>query len=794
MSYLRYFLIPTTDQTIVLSEQGLDLLILGAIVSILSGMAVWFFVRVKNKNAVAQAESNLYAKSTILESQNLTLKENFLEMQSRYSEIETKYIETRENLENSRNETVQYKERANRVPDLEKQCVEVEKKMSETRDLLEDSRQEATQYAERANRVPELESKYSELEKNYTEARNQLDIVRQESTQYSERANRIPELENLNSELEKKLIHERELLDIARTEATQYAERANRVPELESQSLEFEKKYMHTRDLLDISQKKLTQYEERANRVPGLESQCAEVTSQLTKAQNEISRIVAQLSERTQGLEDAHKRVNIAETAQQEERKHMEEIQDLLREEIAKSAKVIEQASRIPELERIIENQKNDFKIANDEIAGLKERNGSSEASLKKIQQQIEELIADKASLTIKRDTLIDEQQLLATKIAELNITIESERNQNTEKIVLLTEAKENLSNQFKTLANEILEEKTKRFTEQNQTNLNQLLAPLQVKLTEFQGKVEEVYVKEGKDRSALAEQVKNLMALNQQLSQDAHNLTTALKGQVKTQGNWGEMILEKILESSGLRKGFEFVVQECYTNEEGSRMLPDVVVHLPEDRDVIIDSKVSLTAYEEYISADSESRQASALQRHILSLNNHIKSLSEKNYSKLSGIKSHDWVIMFIPIEPAYILAMTTDEKIGKTAWEKNIMLVCPSMLMFVLRTVSQLWRQEAQRQNVQQIVKRGEELYDKFVGFVADLEGIGDKLKQTQKIYDGAYGKLTGGKGNLVNQANKLKNLGLKPSKKLPQSLEELAFNEGEDFEIEIPRLLNA
>lgn len=411
------------------------------------------------------------------------------------------------------------------------------------------------------------------------------------------------------------------------------------------------------------------------------------------------------------------------------------------------------------------------------EIAVLKSQAASNAEQTIRLREQMagadaahheERLRVEGIQAQLRHDATIS-----AAKIAELSTSLDAERNQSAEKLTLLTEAKESLSNQFKALANEILEEKSKRFTEQNQTNIKQLLDPLKTKLTEFQGKVEEVYIQEGKERSALAEQVRHLMTLNQQLSQDAHNLTTALKGQAKTQGNWGEMILEKILESSGLRKGHEYQVQVSHTTEGGSRVLPDVVVHLPEDRHVIIDSKVSLSAYEEYVSAEDDVAQLAALQRHLASINAHIKGLSEKGYQKLYELKSLDWVIMFVPIEPAYILAMTHDSKLVQMAWEKNVMLVCPSMLMFVLRTVSQLWRQEQQRQNVQEIAKRGAELYDKMVGFVTDLETLGKRLDQAKEAYAGAYGKFATGRGNLIRQAEMLRELGVKPAKRMPGTL---------------------
>lgn len=396
------------------------------------------------------------------------------------------------------------------------------------------------------------------------------------------------------------------------------------------------------------------------------------------------------------------------------------------------------------------------------------------------LSEQLTTLQKEKDGLAMLRDQLTAEQRRLSNQVAELNSLLASERSQTEEKLQLLKNAEEQLSNRFKTLANEILEDKTKRFTEQNQTNLNQLLEPLKVKLTEFQGKVEEVYVNEGKDRSALAEQVKQLMALNNQLSKDAHNLTSALKGQAKAQGNWGELILERVLEASGLRKGHEYDVQESHTREDGTRAQPDVVVHLPEDRHLIVDAKVSLTAYEEHANAETELQRDAALKRHLDSVRAHIKGLSEKNYQQLYGLQSLDFVLMFIPVEPAFMLAISHDSNLWQDAWKKNVLLVSPSTLLFVVRTVAHLWRQEQQNRNAQDIASRGAELYDKLVGFVDDLDRLGDRLNQAKDVYDKAYGKFTTGRGNVIRQAEMLKVMGVKPTKQLSQNLIESALDD--------------
>ena len=380
------------------------------------------------------------------------------------------------------------------------------------------------------------------------------------------------------------------------------------------------------------------------------------------------------------------------------------------------------------------------------------------------------------------------EANSLAVEVAQLRNTLEGERNVSQEKLQLLVDAKQALADQFKALANEILEEKSKRFTEQNQSNLGALLDPLRLKITEFQTKIEDNYIKEGRDRTALGEQVRQLMELNQHLSEDAKNLTRALRGSSKAQGTWGEWILEKVLEASGLRRGEEYVVQSSHTREDGTRALPDVILHLPEGRSLVIDSKVSLLAYEEFAVTENESERAAAGKRHMESIRAHIKGLSGKNYQTLYSLNSLDFVLLFVPIEPAFMLAVASDRDLFMDAWNRNVLLVSPSTLLFVVRTVAHLWRQEAQSRNAQEIAKRGAELYDKFVGFVEDMNSLGNRLKQAQSHYDDAYGKLSVGRGNLVGQAQKLRQLGVKPSKSLAPALVDGAYESDElPFELE-------
>lgn len=377
------------------------------------------------------------------------------------------------------------------------------------------------------------------------------------------------------------------------------------------------------------------------------------------------------------------------------------------------------------------------------------------------------------AEVQVRWQQTQEENRSLAERQAALAQELETERRAAAEKLRLLEDARQQLTEQFKNLANDILEEKSRRFTEQNQNELGALLEPLKLRLTEFQRKVEEAYVTEGKDRTALAEQVRQLMALNQTLSREARQLTEALKGSSKTQGTWGELVLERVLEASGLRRGEEYEVQVAHTDGEGRRLQPDVVIRLPEGRHLVIDAKVSLNAYEAYVAAENDGERQGALKRHLDSVRTHMKGLSQKRYEQLYGVSSLDFVLLFVPIEPAFMLAVTHDKELFMDAWQRNVLLVSPSTLLFVVRTVAHLWRQEQQNRNAQEIAKRGAELYDKLAGFVTDLQALGQRLEQARSEYDKAMAKLVAGRGNLLHRAESLKALGVKPGKNLPLGL---------------------
>ena len=370
------------------------------------------------------------------------------------------------------------------------------------------------------------------------------------------------------------------------------------------------------------------------------------------------------------------------------------------------------------------------------------------------------------ASLRTERDTALQ-------NAIRLEAALDSERKQGLGRIESLNEAKEALTIQFKNLANDILDDKTRRFTEQNALSLDALLKPLQTKLTEFKEQVSTSYANESRERFALKSEIERLSALNVKMSDETRSLTQALKGDSKVQGNWGELVLESILESSGLRKGEEYLVQDNHTQVDGSRLQPDIVVRLPEGRHLVVDSKVSITAYARHAeSADADTAQIE-LNAHIQSLRQHIQGLSSKNYSSLYGVGSVDFVLMFIPIEPAFLLALKSAPNLYQEALAKNIVLVCPSTLMATLRTVAHLWRQDHQNKNALEIARQCGALYDKFVGFVDDMDKLGQRIDQAQTSYHDAFNKLKTGKGNLIRTAERVRELGVKPSKTLPTGL---------------------
>ncbi len=380
------------------------------------------------------------------------------------------------------------------------------------------------------------------------------------------------------------------------------------------------------------------------------------------------------------------------------------------------------------------------------------------------------------------------EAAALRAEVQAAHERVLSEQARAAERVALLEQTQATMGERFRALAQETLELSTRRLQEQSQAGLSVLLDPLRQRLTDFQKKVEDVYVDESKERSALRQHLESLLRLNQTLSDDARRLTSALRGSVKQQGNWGELILERVLEASGLRKGHEYLVQDAQRGEEGQRLQPDVVIQLPESRKLVVDAKLSLIAYERFAQAEDDSAREAALRDHLGSVRAHMRGLSDKRYQTLYG-PSLDFVLMFVPIEPAFMVAVTHDAELFADAWERNVLLVSPSTLLFVVRTVAHLWRQEAQTRNAQDIARRGAELYDRLCGFVTDLEAVGQRLDGAQKSWIDARRKLSEGKGNVIRQAEMLRELGVKPSRQLPTALVDAALEPGPSLPLAPP-----
>lgn len=378
--------------------------------------------------------------------------------------------------------------------------------------------------------------------------------------------------------------------------------------------------------------------------------------------------------------------------------------------------------------------------------------------------------------LSAKETVILDLNRQLSARTSEFHSLQERLNEQKSE----IEKLQNHFRNEFKNLANEILEEKTRKFTDQNKTKLEEILKPLGEKIRDFEKKVEETYDRESKQRFSLEKEIKNLAELNSQISKEANNLTKALKGQTKTQGNWGEIILETILEKSGLTRDREFFVQQSFINEHGRRMQPDIIVSYPGERNVVIDSKVSLIAYERYATAESREEQDAAVREHLQSIRNHVNDLSSKNYQDIYALKTLDFVMMFLPVEPAYLLALQHDPNLWSYAYDRRILLISPTNLIAALRMIANLWRVEYQNKNVQEIARQSGDLYDKFVGFLDDLHEIGAKLESTRKAYDASLGKLSTGKGNLIRRVENIRTLGSKTTKEIPRSLLEQSGND--------------
>lgn len=383
---------------------------------------------------------------------------------------------------------------------------------------------------------------------------------------------------------------------------------------------------------------------------------------------------------------------------------------------------------------------------------------------------QLDELLTEnkeKIELLQKENT-----QLSATlSSAETNLANMNEKLENQKKD--LEELQTKFALQFENLANKIFDEKSKAFKETNKQQLNILLDPLQENLKEFKNAVKDTYEKGLKERTEITTELKQIQRLNQQLQEEASNLTKALKGDSQKQGRWGEMILERILESSGLEKGEQYKTQDSFTLDSGRRLRPDAVVYLPEKKHIIIDSKVSLVAFEKYANADNEEEKTRYIKEHIDSVRKHIKDLASKDYINNLGLETPEYLLMFIPVEASFSAAVTHDKSIFNDAWEKKIVIVSPSTLIATLMTIASMWKQTKQTEHAIEIAERGGKLYDKFYGFIEDMDKIGQSLKKAESDYDSAYKKLITGSGSLVRQTEMLKDLGAKTTKALSKDI---------------------
>ena len=388
-----------------------------------------------------------------------------------------------------------------------------------------------------------------------------------------------------------------------------------------------------------------------------------------------------------------------------------------------------------------------------------------------------EQRLADREAEVTRQRTIIaqieEERFRLMTELEAVKAARRHEQTAAEEKLKLLEEAKENLRREFENLANRIFEEKGAKLTGQNAEKMEVILKPFRDQLGEFKNRVNEVYDKEVRERTTLLHEIKQLKDLNNRISKEATDLTQALKGESKTRGNWGELILERVLEQSGLTNGREYETQMFLREKHGGQQgrYPDVVVHLPEGRDVIIDSKVTLNAYERYIAAGDAPEKAAALKEHVAAVRQHIGELSAKSYQDLAGVNAMELVLMCIPNESAFIAAVAEDASLHDDAMRRHVVLVGPTTLLLTLRIIATMWRTENQNRNALEIADRGQRLYEKFVGFVEDLEAVGSSIDKAGQVYRDAHGKLTSGSGNLVGQANKLIELGVKARKRLPE-----------------------
>jgi len=493
------------------------------------------------------------------------------------------------------------------------------------------------------------------------------------------------------------------------------------------------------------------------------------ITAAAEQGKAEVAVELAMANERVRSIEAEHGKLREAHEVLQSQANGWRNELNQARDELSK---LNERASRIPVLDEKLVGLEDALAEASQQAADLREASGRINAELKAERETLTSLRSEFQTEKLQRTQAEAQVNSLTTEMAELNTRLDAERRQAQEKLTLLLEAKEALSNQFKSLANDILEEKSKRFTEQNQTNIGQLLNPLRDRIMEFKTKVEEIHTKDTEQQATLKAELTQLKDLNRQMTEEAHGLATALKGQAKKQGNWGELVLGNVLDRSGLREGQDFKREVSFNTEEG-RKRPDVIIYLPQSKHLVIDAKVSLNAYTRYVNAEDDIIRQQALQEHVSAVASRIQELSNRAYFDLPSLNSPEMVFMFIPIESAFVEALRADENLFQKAIEQNVLVATPTTLLTSLNIVRQLWRFEEQNAHTAELADRAGKVYKKLVTFLGSMEAVGKQLDKAKESFNSAMGQLYTGKGNLIGQAKEFEKLGVSVQTPLPEHL---------------------
>lgn len=528
------------------------------------------------------------------------------------------------------------------------------------------------------------------------------------------------------------------------------------IADISLKSTEKDEKYNELRE-------KAVRLNEKVLQIPEFRERIENYSLQIENLRNDYSRetsLRAALEERVKSFEEIQKQLN-------DKNEKLEELSEELSDKKSNFSKLQtrldEQTNYISELRQNLEKTTNDLQDIRQKYNKESELRSAAEERNQHLNKTEKTLAEKEENIKILNEELSSQK----SNYSELLTRFDEQKKQNEQRLKDIEEAKKNMKIEFENLAAKILEEKSQKFTDQNKINIGEIIKPFKEQLGDFGKKVEQIHMEETKDRTALSEQIKNLQTINREMNKEAKNLTRALTGDNKVQGNWGEMILEKILEKSGLRKGMEYETQSSFRDSDNNLLRPDVIVRLPDNKDIIIDSKVSLISYNKYINAADDEERKKALQDHILSVKNHINGLSQKDYQSLKNTRSLDFILMFMPIDAAFMAAFQNDENLFNTAFAKRIVIVTPTTLLATLRTIENIWKYERQNENAREIAQKAGKIYDKLRGFLEDFEKIEKNIITLQSTYDSAHKKLASGRGNLLNQAEDLKGYGI-PIKK--------------------------